>query len=78
LLGQATVFLFMLAVYVGALVLLSKLAASDLKSLQTGVGESWFWALTIMPLICIGLFSLLPTLWRATRERRLMAKVIFR
>lgn len=76
LLGQATAFLLMLVVYVIALVFLSKLAASDLHSLQAAVGESWFWALTTIPLICIVLFSLVPTLWRAARERRLKEKVI--
>jgi len=76
LLGQATAFLLMLVVYVIALIFLSKLAVSDLQSLQAAVGESWFWALTTIPLVCIVLFSLVPTLWRATRERRLKEKVI--
>jgi hypothetical protein len=76
LLGQATAFLLMLVIYVIALVFLSKLAVSDLHLLQAAVGESWFWALTTIPLICIVLFSLVPTLWRAARERRLKEKVI--
>jgi hypothetical protein len=75
-LGQATAFLLMLVVYVIALVFLSKLAFSDLPSLQAAVGKSWFWALTTIPLICIVLFSLVPTLWRAARERRLKEKLI--
>jgi hypothetical protein len=76
LLGQATVFLLMLIVYIGALVLLNRLAISDLRSLQVAVGEDWFWFLAIVPFICIILFSLVPTLWRAARERRLKEKLI--
>jgi hypothetical protein len=76
LLGQATAFLLMLVVYVVALVLISKFAVSDLQSLQTAVGKNWFWILAIIPFICIVLFSLVPTLWRAARERRLKEKVI--
>jgi hypothetical protein len=76
LLGQATAFLLMLIVYIGAFVLLNKLALSDLRSLQATLGERWFWVLVTVPFICIVLFSLFPTLWRAARERRLKATLI--
>ena len=76
LLGQATAFLFMMVVYVTTLVLLNKFAISDLESLQASIGNGWFWVLASVPFVCIVFFSLLPTLWRAARERRLKEKLI--
>jgi hypothetical protein len=76
LLGQATVLLLMFTVYIIALVLLGKFALSDLQTIQTTVGNLWFWILSIVPFICIVLFSLVPTLWQVTRERRLKERLI--
>src|SRR5258708_1705937 len=76
LLGQSTVFSLMLIIYIAALVLLNKLAIFDLRSLQAAIGAGWFWVLATVPIICIVLFSLVPTLWRARRERRLKEKLI--
>lgn len=47
-----------------------------IAALRERVGDLWFWALVAAPFVLILLFSVLPTLWRAMRERRLEATVI--
>jgi hypothetical protein len=76
LLGQATVLVGMVVTYFAALVLLNRYAIEDLRALRLAFGDVLFWAVVIAPLICILLFSMLPTLWRALRERRLKAATI--
>ena len=48
----------------------------EIAALRERVGDLWFWALVAAPFVLILLFSVLPTLWRAMRERRLEATVI--
>jgi hypothetical protein len=76
LLGQATILVGMVLIYVAALVLLSKYGLDELKKLYDAVGWLAFWPIITAPLVVILLFSMLPTAWRALRERRLKATVI--
>jgi hypothetical protein len=76
LLGQTIVFVGMLLIYVVAVALVWKFWSEDLKALHLAVGDIYFWLIIAAPLICILLFSMLPTAWRALRERRLKAAVI--
>ena len=76
LLGQTVVFVLMMLTYVAVLVLLWKYLSDDLRKLHTELGTIAFWAIVIAPLGCILLFSMLPTAWRALRERRLKAAEI--
>jgi hypothetical protein len=76
LLGQTIVLVGMLLAYVVAIVVLWKYAIEDLKALHSAVGFLFFWLIIAAPVICILLFSILPTAWRALRERRLKAAVI--
>ncbi len=76
LLGQATILVGMVVIYVAAIVLLRKYALDDLREFHAAVGSRAFWSIIAAPLIFILLFSMLPTAWRALRERRLKATVI--
>jgi len=62
--------------YLAALVALNKYAINDLNALRLTFGDFFFWLALAAPLVCILLFSMVPTLWRAFRERRLKAKII--
>jgi hypothetical protein len=76
LLGQTIVLVGMAVVYVAALALLNNYAKEHLVSLHATLGAVWFWIVLTSPFVCILVFSLLPTLWQATRERRLKISVI--
>src|SRR5262249_55959089 len=76
LIGQATIFAGMMLIYVAAIVLLWKYAFNDLRELYAAVGVIAFWSIIATPIIFILLFSMLPTTWRALRERRLKTTVI--
>ena len=76
LLGQATVLIGLVVIYVAAVVLLWKYALDDLLAFHAAVGLPAFWSIIAAPLVFILLFSMLPTAWRALRERRLKATVI--
>lgn len=76
LLGQTIVFVGMMLTYIAAVVLLWKYAFDELRALHEAAGTMGFWSIIAAPLVCIVLFSMLPTAWRAVRERRLKAAVI--
>jgi hypothetical protein len=76
LLGQATILVGMVLIYVAAIVVLRKYALDDLVAFHASVGSLAFWSIIAAPLVFILLFSMLPTAWRALRERRLRATVI--
>ena len=76
LVGQATIFAGMMVIYVAAIVLLWKYAFEHLRALYAVVGGVAFWSIIATPVIVILLFSMLPTAWRALRERRLKATII--
>jgi len=76
LLGQATIFAGMMLIYVAAIVLLWKYWFNDLRELYAAVGVIAFSSIIATPLVFILLFSMLPTAWRALRERRLKATII--
>jgi hypothetical protein len=76
LLGQATILVGMLLTYVAAVALLRRYALDDLVAFHATVGSLAFWSIIGAPLVFILLFSMLPTAWRALRERRLKATVI--
>jgi hypothetical protein len=76
LLGQATILAGMMLVYVATVALLWKYASDELSTLYATVGFFAFCAIIAAPLVFILLFSMLPTGWRALRERRLKATVI--
>jgi hypothetical protein len=76
LLGQATILAGMMLVYVTTVVLLWKYFSDDLHGLYTEVGFFAFCAIISAPIVFILLFSMLPTSWRALRERRLKATLI--
>jgi internalin A len=76
LLGQTIILVGMLLTYVVAIVLLWKYAIEDLRAIHAAVGVVLFWLIIAAPIICILLFSILPTARRASRERSLKAAVI--
>jgi len=76
LLGQATIFAGMMLIYIAAIVLLWKYAFEDLRAVYAVVGGVAFWSIVATPVIVILLFSMLPTAWRAWRERRLKKTTI--
>ncbi len=76
LLGQAIIFAGMMLVYVATVVLLWRYAFDDLRALYAAVGVFAFWPIIAAPIVFILLFSMLPTGWRALRERRLKTTVI--
>jgi hypothetical protein len=76
LLGQATILVSMMLLYVAVVVLLHRYAFDDLAALHASVGALAFWVIIATPIIFILFFSLLPTTWQALRERRLKALVI--
>lgn len=76
LLGQTIVLVGMMLAYVVVVVLLRQYAYDQLHDLHADVGSISFWSIMAAPLICILLFSMLPTSLRAVRERRMKAAVI--
>ena len=76
LLGQATILVGLLVAYAGTMLLGYRYAMSDIRALQADLGPAWFWTLVGTPLLVILLFSVVPTTWRALRERRLKARTI--
>jgi hypothetical protein len=66
----------MVVTYVAVLVALNKYAINDLNALRLTFGDLSFWLAVAAPLICSLLFSMVPTLWRALRERHLKAGII--
>lgn len=66
----------MVLIYVATIVLVRKYAFEDLRALYEAVGALAFWSGIATPIVVILLFSMLPTGWRALRERRLKATVI--
>jgi hypothetical protein len=62
--------------YFAAIVLFSRYAFEDIQDLKKKIGDLAFWLIVGTPIICILLFSMLPTFWRALRERRLRAVAI--
>src|SRR5262249_7615238 len=70
------IFVGMMVAYVVAIVLLWKYASDDLRALYATVGMFWFWPIMATPIVFILLFSMLPTGWRALRERRLKTATI--
>jgi hypothetical protein len=75
LLGQTVVLIGTLLIYIGAVAVILQYWSEGLKNFHSDVGE-WFWLILGAPFICILLFSMLPTAWRARRERRLKAAAI--
>src|SRR5437667_10493791 len=63
LLGQATVLIGLVVIYVAAVVLLWKYALDDLLAFHAAVGLPAFWSIIAAPLVFILLFSMLPTAW---------------
>jgi hypothetical protein len=76
LLGQTIVLVSMIGIYAAAGVLLWKFAKEDLKDILAVLGVFWLGLFIVAPPICIFLFSMLPALWRARRERRLKEAAI--
>jgi len=70
--GQGIVFIGLILIYVLVLIALN----NNLKTLELSLGKYLTWVAVAVPLICIVLFSMLPALWRASRERRLRAGII--
>ena len=76
LLGQGIVLIGMIVVYFAALATLHRYATNDLKALRLEFGSTLFWIVILAPFACIFLFSMLPTMWRALRERQLRSAII--
>ena len=74
LLGQSVALLGMMLVYFGALAMIWQNWSEGLKAFHADLG-GWFWLILAAPVICILLFSMLPTALRARRERRMIGIV---
>jgi hypothetical protein len=72
LLGQTIVLIIMILIYIGSIAVIWLYGSVGLKTFHSDVGE-WLWLILSAPFICILVFSLLPTLSLARRERRLKA-----
>jgi hypothetical protein len=70
LLGQTVAMLGTLAAYVNFIVVIWRYFSEDLRGLHELFGF-WSWIILTAPLVCIFLFSMLPTALRAWRERQL-------
>src|SRR5262245_20267842 len=75
LMGQACLFMGLLAFYFAIVVVLYRYADTPLQAFRDDFGL-FFWAILAAPLACILLFQMLPTALRALRERRLKAMII--
>jgi len=75
LMGQAFLFMGLLAIYFAIVAVLYTYAKTPLQVFRDDFGL-FFWAILAAPLACILLFQVLPTALRALRERRLKAMVI--
>lgn len=75
LLGQTVALLSMTLTYIVTVAVIWRYFFEDLKALRSAMGE-WVWLILAAPFICILLFSMLPTTWRALRERRMKAAII--
>src|ERR1700722_9665084 len=66
----------MMVTYIVALAVIWRFFLDDLKGMRAVVGDVWFWFVLTAPFVCILLFSMLPTAWRALRERRMKIDAI--
>jgi Leucine-rich repeat (LRR) protein len=76
LLGQTILLVGTLAIYVTTGVLCLTYLKPPLLAAYDGLGSFLFWAFALIPFACIVLFQMVPTSWRALRERRLKAAII--